>query len=368
IFNRNSKERIVLKDTHEMNLEYLSSVISEFSQYCDHLMLAINDGNQIYIRAFGDDYIIVYSSRDTQGALTLYFRTYKLSQEITLVVTPEKKTFNNGLEEEKEELTENIDIDIVERSLKNETTTKESKIKKSKVSKDQKHEDKSQPRERFSIERIQRRFLRQNNILSYFPRSLFHYQPKDTLSSDFLWIRKFDDGIIRFALADCQIEGDSGAHLALFLNSILDQYDFTNNETFTQFHAWLNNQVNAHNLNSVMSEDEEDDINVNISLITVNTLQNTLNIKNIGNGLILASGNNFLEEVKIDLKEPSEFQTELDDKTHFFLYTNGIQENELMSFREIISGHGKQAIDQIDVKSLQSIDRDDDLTLVGFRL
>lgn len=189
------------------------------------------------------------------------------------------------------------------------------------------------------------------------------------MSSDFFWIRKFDEGIIRFALADCHLEGDSGAHLALFLNSTLEKYEFTSNDTFTEFHDWINKEVNAHNLSSVMSENEEDNINVNISLVTVNSLRNTLKIQNIGNGLILANGADLLEEVKeLNLTQSFEFETKLDDITHLLLYTNGITEKEIVSFRQLISSYGEQAMDQIDKDSLKSVDREDDLTLVGFRL
>jgi len=151
IFNRNSKESLVIKDTPEMNLGQLSSVISDFSQYCDHMMLAVNDGSQIVIRAFGEDYIVVYSSRATQGALTLYFKTYTLSNETTLV----EKTLKDGVGEEGKEIAktnENIGVAPLTKNIK--PIGKSRKKKPKVVGSEESSEPRSENREVFSVERI----------------------------------------------------------------------------------------------------------------------------------------------------------------------------------------------------------------------
>ena len=55
------------------------------------------------------------------------------------------------------------------------------------------------------------------------PQNFLLYLPRDIVSGDFYWIRRNEDGIIYWAVADCTGHGVPGAFMSMLGTAFLDE-------------------------------------------------------------------------------------------------------------------------------------------------
>lgn len=357
VFNIKSKDKKVIKKSSEFDMSELAEMVNSFPNYCDNLVMNVSDGSSVMIRSFGEDHLVFYANASVYGALNLYLSLFKDSikdQENSSSVVKEK----------------------IEPEVKSGSNTEKSPKMKNKNKNKVKVVDDHTPSvdnqglrssEEVSIKRIQKRFLRKNDIRTYFSQAVFQFRPKNELSGEFFWIRKHGD-VVRMALADCHLNGTSGALLALYLNTLLDQFDFNKTYDFVDFHSWLNKQINAHNLEDVENSSEENNISVNISLVTIDQLQNTIHVQNAGNGLVLAKGKKVIHKITPQDQGNIDIQEKIEKETQINLFTDGLTSDELDAICDQISEKGIAIMAGSELDSILSNKRIDDLTFVGFTL
>ncbi|MBV6644665.1 MAG: hypothetical protein KI790_04415 [Cyclobacteriaceae bacterium] len=218
-----------------------------------------------------------------------------------------------------------------------------------------------------SVLRIQKQFLRKNNVSKYFKKSVTLYSPLKMVGGDFFWIRQKNDHVY-LALADCHMTGASGALLSMHLNTFLEDYDYKDNFDFTDFNTKVNKKINTYNLEFAESDEDPDQISVSMGLAVINQKKETLNIFSSGIGCIFSNGVGLTSEVNIDCRTAALENLTFSARDRIFMFTDGYLGNHPDNFftlSEEIKQDPEKPFTSIDGMGFDNSCKSDDTTFIG---
>lgn len=141
-----------------------------------------------------------------------------------------------------------------------------------------------------SVYRIQKRHLKNNNLSSYFDKFLLHFDPLNIVGGDFLWIREIE-GKIYLLLIDCHIQGASGALLSMYLNNLLEEYNYAKPMIIDDYIFWISKRLSTYHLQNI-DDEENQQLEISLGLAIIDLEQLSIELQSNGVGISYLHGSN----------------------------------------------------------------------------
>lgn len=316
----------------------LSNSINEFTGYID-------DGSIVYFRKLPTgDWMLATSKFPVSAFISLFLK----SQDIELPKA------------EKSPSKPNEEVKAVETKIIIEDSTQEDFYKFELPT-----ENKTATDEEKSVYRIQKRHLKNNSIGQFFSKYYFHFNPLKIVGGDFVWIREID-GKIYLILVDCQLTGSSGALLSLYLNSILEEYDYAKPIEFEQYFKWVRKRLSAHHLENIENE-EEQLVDLGLGLLIIDETNHKISINTSGIAVIfIHEGQETFSSKQTTANQQVMFSLSSGDR--IFLFTDGfigLKEDNLSPIVNYLKEFQGKPLKEINITKVIPELQDDDTTCIG---